>query len=93
MATTQTTQSKGDGMKHESAEQRPLVKRNFIFMALSFAIIVIGFLLMLGPGNDGSEFNPDIFSTRRTVIGPTITFIGFVAMGVAIMIPGRKLKK
>jgi hypothetical protein len=39
---------------------------------------------MLGSGST-TEFNPDIFSTRRIVIGPTIAFIGFVAMAIAII--------
>lgn len=64
----------------------PLTRKNFILMACSAAVIIIGFLLMLGGGSgvDG-KFNPDIFSTRRVVVGPTIAFIGFVAMGVSII--------
>lgn len=64
----------------------PLTRMNFILMACSAAVIIIGFLLMLGGGSgvDG-QFNPDIFSTRRVVVGPTIAFIGFVAMGVSII--------
>ena len=54
-------------------------------MAISGALIVIGFLLMLG-GASTEEFNPDIFSVRRIVIGPTMTFIGFVAMGISIIV-------
>lgn len=66
-------------------QQLPLVKINFILMAISAVIIIIGFLLMLG-GNSGVDgFNPDIFSTRRIIIGPTIAFIGFVAMGFSII--------
>lgn len=75
----------------EKSEERgtgvemPLVRINFILMAVSAVIIIVGFLLMLG-GNSGSEgFNPDIFSTRRIVVGPTMAFIGFVAMGIAII--------
>lgn len=63
----------------------PLLKINFILMAVSAAIIIIGFLLMLGPGSTPESFNPDIFSTRRIVVGPTIAFLGFIAMGAAIM--------
>ena len=39
-----------------------------------------------GPAGAGkSNFNYDIFSTRRTVVGPTIALLGFVLMIVAIM--------
>ncbi len=78
------------GLKKESEQTRALGKTNFIMMAVSGLIIVVGFLLMLGSGNDGAEFNPDIFSTRRVVVGPTIAFLGFIAMGVAIIWPQKK---
>ncbi|MDE6154284.1 MAG: DUF3098 domain-containing protein [Muribaculaceae bacterium] len=68
----------------ESA-QLPLVKINFLLMAASAVLIIAGFLLMLGGSSTGDEFNPDIFSTRRIVVGPTIAFIGFVAMGISII--------
>lgn len=65
--------------------QWPIGKMNFIFMAISGCIIILGFLLMLGSGSTTTEFNSDIFSTRRIVIGPTIAFIGFILMGIAII--------
>lgn len=63
----------------------PLAKINFILMMVSGLLIVVGFLLMLGGSNDGTQFNDDIFSTRRVVVGPTMAFIGFVAMAIAII--------
>lgn len=64
---------------------------NFIYMIIAGAMIVIGFLLMLGGGTTNESFNPDIFSTRRIVVGPTIAFLGFVFMGIAIVInPDKK---
>ncbi len=63
----------------------PLTKINFILMAVCGAMIVIGFLLMLGEGNNVEQFNADIFSTRRIVVGPTIAFLGFVGMAFAII--------
>lgn len=70
----------------KSAERRafPLMKINFILMACAAAVIIIGFLLMLGAPT-GTEFNPDIFSVRRTVVGPTIAFLGFIFMGFGII--------
>ena len=69
----------------ESYVQLPLVKINFILMAIAGAMIVIGFLLMLGGGSTVEAFNPDIFSTRRIVVGPAIAFIGFIFMGFGII--------
>ena len=70
-------------IKREQYGQLPLVRLNFIMMAIAGAMIVIGFLLMLG---GSSTVDPDIFSTRRIVIGPMVTFLGFIFMGVAIVI-------
>lgn len=62
-----------------------LGKTNIILIAISFAVIVIGFLLMLGPGTTPEAYNPDIFSFRRIVLAPGIAFAGFVFMVYAIM--------
>lgn len=78
-------------LKLESPEQRALGRNNYIAMAIAGALIVLGFLLMAGAPNGAVEgqFNPDIFSTRRIVVGPFIAFIGFVAMAAAIVIKPR----
>ncbi len=70
----------------------PLQRANFIAMAVAGAMIVIGFLLMLGGSSTVESFNHDIFSTRRIVIGPLIAFLGFVAMAAAIIIDPNRLK-
>lgn len=43
-------------------------KTNFILLAIGMAIIILGFLLMSGPGSTEGYFEPDIFSTRRIVV-------------------------
>lgn len=68
-----------------SPEQLPLSRNNFIMMIVAAVLIVLGFLLMLGSGSTPEQFNADIFSTTRSVIAPTITFLGFVFMGIAII--------
>lgn len=73
------------GIEPEKNAQFPLVKINFILMGVSALLIVAGFLLMLGGSSTETEFNPDIFSTRRIVVGPTISFIGFLFMAFAII--------
>ena len=70
----------------------PLTRVNFIAMAVAGVMIVVVFLLMLGAPSTADEFNPDIFSTRRIVVGPCIAFIGFVAMAVAIIIRPKDKK-
>ena len=55
----------------------PLGKTNFIIMAASVAMIVIGFMLISGG------------AARRIVVGPLIAFLGFIAMGIGIMWPTK----
>lgn len=71
--------------------ERPFTRTNFIMMACCLLMIVVGFLLMSGGGSDNpAEFNPEIFSTRRIVVGPTITFLGFLLMAFAIIWSPKK---
>lgn len=78
-----------DKIQYESPEQRPLAHNNFRLMIISGVMIVLGFVLMLGGATTYEHFNEDIFSTRRLIIGPTIAFIGFVAMAIAIIVKPR----
>lgn len=76
----------------ESESSMPLLRQNFVLMAIAGAMIVGGFLLMVGGASDWGSFNPDIFSTRRVVVGPAIAFLGFIFMGVAIMYSPKEKK-
>ena len=60
-------------------------KINFILTIVGVLIIFIGFLLMSGKGTTQDMFNPDVFSTRRIVVAPIVTLLGFVTIIVAIM--------
>lgn len=55
-------------------------KTNFILLAIGMAIIIIGFLLMTGPGSTEGYFEPDIFSVRRIKVAPVVSLLGFVFM-------------
>lgn len=87
------SKKKNDVIERESFDQKPLTRTNFIAMAVSAVLIILGFILMLGGSTSETEFNPDIFSTRRIVVGPAIAFIGFVAMAIAIIIRPKKDKQ
>lgn len=67
-------------------EKLPFTRVNFIMMAACALLIIVGFILMSG-GGDSSQttFNPEIFSTRRIVVGPALTFLGFLCMAFAII--------
>lgn len=49
-------------IEKESTAGFPLVRLNFILMAVAGLMIVLGFVLMAGSGSTPTEFNPDIFS-------------------------------
>ena len=68
-------------------------KVNIYMMLGCVALIIIGFLLMSG-GSSSVEggFNPDIFSVRRIVVGPTVAFLGFLLMAFAIIWTPKKKK-
>ncbi len=60
-------------------------KKNFILIAGAIVLIIIGFVMMSGGGSNDSSFNPEIFSTRRIVVAPVITFIGYMAIVYGIL--------
>ena len=55
-------------------------KTNFILLGVGMAIIIIGFLLMTGPGSTEGYFEPDIFSARLIKVAPVISLFGFIFM-------------
>ena len=60
-------------------------KTNFILLAISMAIVVIGFLPMVGPNSSDTVFEPDIFSARRIKVAPIVCLVGFVSMIYAVV--------
>jgi membrane-bound ClpP family serine protease len=62
-----------------------LDKTNFILLAVGMVVVIIGFLLMTGPGSTEEMFEPDIFSVRRIKVAPAVCFFGFIFMIYAIL--------
>lgn len=84
------TNNKTNGIEHQDFESQPLGRNNFLLMIVAGIFIVVGFLLMLGGSSTAEAFNPDIFSTRRIVVGPTVCFLGFVGMAIAVCLKPRR---
>ena len=71
-----------------------LGKENYRLLAISFGIIVLGFILMIGgklddpnkfyPDGDPSK-TPEVFSFRRITLGPVLALLGFIFGIFAIM--------
>jgi uncharacterized membrane protein len=90
MKTTKNVQSATNAKENNEADKKfTLDKINLILIAVGFLIIVIGFILMTG-STTVSDFNPDIFSTRRITVGPMISFFGFLFIIFAIMYKSKK---
>lgn len=67
-------------------QQFALGKKNYRLLLIGFAIIVIGFMLMVGgKSEDPTVFNPEIFSFRRITLAPVVVLFGFVFEIYAIM--------
>jgi len=73
--------------KQDSTEQQfALERENYRLLLIGFAVIVIGFILMVGgKSEDPNVFNPAIFSFRRITLAPVVVLGGFLFEIYAIM--------
>lgn len=67
-------------------------KENYKWMFIGLGLIVLGFILMMGPDAntidgklDPTKWNEDIFSIRRIRIAPLLVISGFVVQVFAIL--------
>ena len=58
---------------------------NFILLAAGMVVVIIGFLLMSGPGSTETVFNPDVLGARRIKVAPLVSLVGFLFMVYAIV--------
>lgn len=67
-----------------------LGKTNFLICGAAIVLIILGFVLMAGPGTTfEGGFEPDIFSARRIKVAPVVCLVGFVLMIVGILYPAK----
>lgn len=62
-----------------------LGKINFIMLAVSMLLVVVGFVMMSGDSSDASHYNPEIFNAMHTKVAPVISFIGFISIIPSIL--------
>jgi len=63
-----------------------LEKKNYIVLAIGFAIILLGYILMAGGKSESPEvFNEAIFNFRRITLAPVLIIIGFIVEIFGIM--------
>ena len=65
-------------------------KINYIMMAVSVVIVLIGFVLMSGGQSTEEAYDPSIFNARRIKVAPVICFVGYVSMIFAILYRPKK---
>ncbi len=72
--------------KNDKKLEFALAKENYKLLLIGFAIIIIGFILMIGGGSDDpTVFDEDIFSFRRITLAPMVVLFGFAFEIYAIM--------
>jgi len=66
---------------------------NYKLMLIGFAVIVLGFVLMVGGASPSpDEFNYGMFSFRRITLAPILVLAGFAFEVYAIMYRPKKKK-
>lgn len=83
----------GEKKRKEAAKQSFVFERkNYKFMLIGIAVIMLGFILMTGGGSDDPNvFNPEIYSWRRIRLAPAVILIGFAIEIYAILLnPDQK---
>ncbi|MCH5228561.1 MAG: DUF3098 domain-containing protein [Muribaculaceae bacterium] len=81
-------------IRKSEERDKPFSRLNFWLMGGCLILVLLGYLFMSGGGStEANGFNPEIFSTRRIVVGPLLSFLGFLLMAFAIICPPYKWKK
>ncbi len=71
-----------------------LGRENYILLIIGFAIIIFGFILMIGgKAENPNEFNEEIFSFRRITLAPIIVLFGFLFEIYAIMKKPKEIEE
>lgn len=75
------------GFKETKPEYRfAFSKDNYLWMLIGVAVLIVGYILLLGGGSkDSNEFNEALFNGRRLVAAPIFIVGGLVLEVYAIM--------
>tara|TARA_B100000963_G_C22607375_1_gene663242 strand:+ start:729 stop:998 length:270 start_codon:yes stop_codon:yes gene_type:complete len=69
--------------------------KNYIAIALGFFLVVLGFILMSGgKSDDPNIFNgEEVFSSTRITFAPFTVLLGFLVVGIGIMLKPKSQDK
>ena len=78
----------GEKKRNEEGEPEFIFhQKNYKYMLIGIAFIVLGFILMAGGGSDDPNvFNPEIYNWRRIRLAPALILIGFAIEVYAILL-------
>ncbi len=74
-----------NGSNLEDKKKFAFDKTNYIILAIGVAVVIIGFLLMVGPSSSETHYEPDIFSFRRIKVAPVFCLLGYLSIIYAIL--------
>lgn len=61
-------------------------RHNYRLMIIGVAVVVVGYILMIGGGSDDpNEFSEEIFSFRRITLAPIVVLVGYGLIFYAIL--------
>ena len=77
--------------KTDNQNVMPFGRQNYIIVLIGIALLVIGFILMLGGGsNDPDVFNEKMFDFQHITLSTILILAGFVVEIIAIFWRGKK---
>lgn len=72
--------------ENQEKESFALGTTNYKVMLIGIAVVILGFILMIGGGTeDPMEFNEDIFSFRRITLAPIVVICGYIIIFYSII--------
>lgn len=73
--------------REEQRQAFPFKRTNYTLLLVAFLVITLGFLLMVGGGDDDpTKFNKEeLFSFRRITLAPITVLLGYVLVMFAIL--------
>ena len=72
-------------MSHNSNRILQILLTSRTILIVASLLIILGYVLMSGPGSTEQSFNPDVFSTRRIVVAPMFCLAGYLLIVVGIL--------
>lgn len=78
-------------MNKEQEQVYVFKKQNYILLLIGIALVVIGYLLMVGGGSDDPKvFSEKIFDNQRLTVAPICILAGLAFVIFSIMKKGKK---